>query len=296
MPDLLPLGAAGGAARIADSTLASRGGHGGGRITLEAAIIEIHGVVAARGTDGINPAKVGSGGGGGGVIQILTGALSGGGVVSVTGGKGGQGTTSGGGGGGGLIQLKAPTPMPPSLKVEIQGGTSGACGMIGQGDPGALIEQMGETCPDADGDGLTAAICGGTDCDDADPDIHPPAEGEVLRERCDSQDNDCNGAADDDLPEGACAAGSVCVKGSCVEQTGGPVDAGPDAAGVAPDHLEFAGGCRIQAGPFAGAAAAAGGTREGGPFGFVLVTMGAAALARRRRRASRPARAPRTAR
>lgn len=285
-PADLQFGASGGAARIADTSLASRGGHGGGRITLEAAIIEIHGVVAARGTDGINPMKVGSGGGGGGAIQIITGALSGGGVLSVSGGNGGPGAVSGGGGGGGVIVLVAPTSMPPSVKLETSGGASGSCGMIGQGDQGAVIEQPGEACPDVDGDGQTAAACGGTDCDDADAEIHLPGAGETLRERCDAQDNDCNGSADDDLPESACAAGYACVMGACVE-TGEVPDAGPDAAGPQPDRLDYAGGCRAHA---AGSADDPG-TGYGG-----LVLVGAAAAVLARRRPSRPARAARSPR
>ena len=286
MPGLLQLGAAGGAAHVADSSLASRGGHGGGRITLEAAIVEIHGVVKAQGTDGINPAKVGSGGGGGGAVQIITGSLSGAGIVSVAGGMGGQGLTNGGGGGGGVILLMSPSSMPASVKLELQGGASGSCGMIGQGAQGSLIEQMGEACLDADSDGLTASACGGMDCDDADPDIHPPGEGETLPERCDGQDNNCNGSIDEDLPEGACAAGFACVQGACVE-TGGPADAGPDAAGPAPDHIAFAGGCRAHGG---------GSGRSEGRLGLALAAAFAVGLARRTPRASRPARAPRRAR
>lgn len=286
MPELLQLGAAGGAARVADNSSASRGGHGGGKITLEASIIEIHGSVRAQGTDGINPAKVGSGGGGGGAIQIITGALSGSGVVSVAGGNGGQGTVSGGGGGGGVILFQAPSPMPVVITFDTQAGTSGACGVLGAGGDGAMIEQTGDACLDADGDGLTSAVCGGQDCDDADPDIRPPASGEVIRERCDGQDNDCNGLIDDDLPEGACAAGFACVSGACVA-SGGPADAGPDAAGAAPDHIEYAGGCRIQEGD---------GARSDGRTGLVLVAMAAAVLATRKRHASRPARTARRAR
>jgi len=47
-------------------------------------------------------------------------------------------------------------------------------------------------CVDADFDGYTAATCGGTDCDDTDPNIHPGA-GEICT---DGVDNDCNGATD----------------------------------------------------------------------------------------------------
>jgi cysteine-rich repeat protein len=45
------------------------------------------------------------------------------------------------------------------------------------------------TCPDVDGDGVPAAACGGTDCDDGDPTRYPGAE-----EVCDGDDEDCNSA------------------------------------------------------------------------------------------------------
>jgi hypothetical protein len=249
MPSLLELGAAGGAARLADISLASRGGSGGGRITLEASVIEINGLVAASGEDGINPGGVGSGGGAGGAIKIIAGQLTGAGIISVTGGDGGAGVQSGGGGGGGVILLLAPTAMPATLTTEINGGTSGTCNTAGKGGSGVVLEQVGAACLDADGDTHTSAACGGADCDDADSAIHPPGEGEVVRERCDGQDNDCSGAVDDDLPEGACPDGMACVSGACVAGDD-PPDPG-DNAGPAPDHIEYAGGCRA-AGPGAG--------------------------------------------
>lgn len=48
-------------------------------------------------------------------------------------------------------------------------------------------------CPDADEDGYRAARCGGDDCDDANPEVHPGAE-EVS---CNGLDDDCNPSTPD---------------------------------------------------------------------------------------------------
>lgn len=53
---------------------------------------------------------------------------------------------------------------------------------------------------DADGDGYGPIACGGTDCDDDDPDVHPGAS-----EICDGRDQNCDGVADEDFE---CAAGA----------------------------------------------------------------------------------------
>jgi hypothetical protein len=47
----------------------------------------------------------------------------------------------------------------------------------------------GMGCEDSDGDGFASAVCGGTDCDDADPTRHPGAA-----EICDDNDEDCDEA------------------------------------------------------------------------------------------------------
>src|SRR5690606_23768254 len=50
-----------------------------------------------------------------------------------------------------------------------------------------------DLCPDLDGDGYFDAACGGSDCDDTDPNVHPGAF-----EHCsDGIDNSCNGLIDE---------------------------------------------------------------------------------------------------
>jgi hypothetical protein len=69
-------------------------------------------------------------------------------------------------------------------------------------DLGAASDAGGDgpvVCPDADDDGHTSALCGGDDCDDADP-ARNPDEAEV-----------CNGGIDDDCDGRADADDGVCV-------------------------------------------------------------------------------------
>ncbi len=57
----------------------------------------------------------------------------------------------------------------------------------------AIFEDHGiDKCPDSDGDGYDNHLCGGTDCDDSDPGIHPGAS-----ESCNGRDDDCDGQIDD---------------------------------------------------------------------------------------------------
>ena len=54
-------------------------------------------------------------------------------------------------------------------------------------------------CPDHDGDGYTDEACGGTDCDDADPEVNPGAT-DGPPDHCDRIDNDCDGTMDEGCP------------------------------------------------------------------------------------------------
>lgn len=67
------------------------------------------------------------------------------------------------------------------------------------------------TGTDADGDGYPAT----TDCDDADPSVHPGAA-----ETCDGRDNDCNGIVDDGCgtacrTDADCGPAQSCLRGYC---------------------------------------------------------------------------------
>ena len=63
-----------------------------------------------------------------------------------------------------------------------------------------------DCCDDRDGDMFTDEACGGLDCDDADPDIHPLAVERQSEGTCDDGiDNNCDGLIDDDDPSCASA-------------------------------------------------------------------------------------------
>lgn len=240
------LGSAGGGALAVSG--GTRGGNGGGAIVLEAASIKLDGTVLADGENGL-PSSSGAGAGGAIVVrafELLVGASA---KVTALGGTGGGTVTAkvfGGGGSGGFVTIEAPTPAI-ALLPDVSGGKAG----LGCGDPahGAGGEGLVTTLPaptecfDLDGDGHSAVECGGDDCDDVDPAIHPG-----QKEVCDDIDNDCSGKVDDGTSASLCGVSLVCKAGECVATP----DAGADAAVVPtvddsspPDHLEFTGGCSL---------------------------------------------------
>src|SRR5581483_9592684 len=94
-------------------------------------------------------------------------------------------------------------------------------------------------CMDADGDTYASALCGGDDCDDGDPAVHPGAP-----ELCNGVDDDCDGVVDDHLAANACEAPLVCRDGACAE----PLDAGTDGGAKSapePAGIQLAGGCGL---------------------------------------------------
>ncbi len=70
--------------------------------------------------------------------------------------------------------------------------------LISSNDPGTpeltvpVTLVVGSDCWDLDLDGYLDITCGGDDCDDADPEVHPGAE-----EVCDNKDNDCDDLVDE---------------------------------------------------------------------------------------------------
>ncbi len=95
-----------------------------------------------------------------------------------------------------------------------QGGTAPSCDDGNACTVDSCSESLGCTNvpQDLDGDGYGDAACGGMDCNDSDPAIHPG-----VTDVCDGVDNDCDGSVDGGLVSmgGSCGISADCCSGSC---------------------------------------------------------------------------------
>jgi hypothetical protein len=233
------MGSAGGGSHAGapNPTVDLSGGSGGGVVILEAAKISLLGSIHADG-EGFTQSVQGAtaGGGAGGTIYLVASDFSFGAdsKLSAAGGKGMAKHTVGGSGGGGVIVLAATTRLP-SAQVNVSGGESPStrCSEA-KGDDGVFL-QIASMCVDADRDGHSSSSCGGDDCNDADPEVHPEKS-----ELCDAIDNDCSGSNNDADDDAMCQKGQICEDDKCADLPPQPTTTtnGADAE----PHIQWHGG------------------------------------------------------
>jgi len=82
-----------------------------------------------------------------------------------------------------------------------------------------LDPQAPTACPDADNDGYEDAACGGTDCDDSNPNVNPG-----VTEICNGIDDNCDGTVDEGcscmVKGDSCTSSSDCCSGKCKGKPG----------------------------------------------------------------------------
>jgi len=110
------------------------GGHGGGRITINADVCIVDGVIRANGGNGAAGSPFSAGGGSGGGVRINVGSMAGTGTIEANGGNGFDyhGTMSGSGGGG-RIAIYYDLLSFPAERISARGNTGGyksGAGMI----------------------------------------------------------------------------------------------------------------------------------------------------------------------
>ncbi|MBX3246740.1 MAG: putative metal-binding motif-containing protein [Myxococcales bacterium] len=113
---------------------------------------------------------------------------------------------------------------PSNASADARGCVSASESPCSAGGICFELDRTCRECPDADGDGFADVRCGGTDCDDADPAIHPAAT-----EVCDPDhvDEDCDPSTLAG-PEGDVDGDGYVSTGCCNPQPSGRLSCGDD--------------------------------------------------------------------